>query len=198
MRDDAVACALDDRIDEVARGIEASPYRFALTLSSNGIVLGRVRRSSLASTDSGARVEAVMEPGPSTMRPHLTVEELAQRFARSEVRTLIVTNPEGKLIGVVRVVAVGFAAAIAAGLFGVDDLRERGDWHRPRVRLRLSMREPRRSRARRSAPRSCVCITTSTFCRSATRGLTAALLSVTSASTRVSRPKSCEEDYLRH
>jgi CBS domain-containing protein len=43
-----------------------------------------------------------MEPGPSTIRPHLTIDELAARLGRSEVRTLIVTDPEGKLLGVVR------------------------------------------------------------------------------------------------
>jgi CBS-domain-containing membrane protein len=43
-----------------------------------------------------------MEPGPSTIRPHTTIEDLATRIARSEARTLVVTDPEGELLGVVR------------------------------------------------------------------------------------------------
>jgi CBS-domain-containing membrane protein len=77
-----------------------TPYRFAPALSPERVVLGRVRRSRLA--DACTSVEAVIEPGPSTIRPHTPIEDLAARLARSEVRTLIVTDPEGKLIGVVR------------------------------------------------------------------------------------------------
>jgi CBS-domain-containing membrane protein len=78
----------------------ASQYRFALALAPGRVVFGRVRRSRLA--DAGASVEALLEPGPSTIRPHTSIEDLAARLARSEVRTLIVTDPEGKLLGVVR------------------------------------------------------------------------------------------------
>jgi CBS domain-containing protein len=100
LRNDPATCALDDSIDEVARRIDASPYGFALALSPNRVVLGRVRRSRLP--DGGASVEAVMEPGPSMIRPHTPIEDLAARLARSDVRTLIVTDPEGRLLGVVR------------------------------------------------------------------------------------------------
>lgn len=102
IRDDVATCALEDRADEVGQSIDASPYGFALALVRSGVVLGRVRRSALEGADPAARVEAVMEPGPSTIRPHVTVEELSARLARSDVRTLIVTDPEGKLLGVVR------------------------------------------------------------------------------------------------
>jgi CBS domain-containing protein len=99
IREDVATCGLDDPADEVARWIDASPYGFALALSPGGVVLGRVRGSRLA--DAGATsVEAVLEPGPSTIRPHTPIEDLAARLARSEVRTLIVTDPDGKLLGV--------------------------------------------------------------------------------------------------
>ena len=102
IRDDVATCALGDRADEVEQRIDPTPYGFALALSRSGVVLGRVRRSALEGAAPAARVEAVMEPGPSTIRPHLTIEELSERLARSDVRTLIVTDPEGKLLGVVR------------------------------------------------------------------------------------------------
>ncbi len=77
-----------------------SPYGFALAVSPGRVVVGRVRRSRLA--QAGESVEALLESGPSTIRPHTPIEDLAARLARSEVRTLIVTDPEGKLLGVVR------------------------------------------------------------------------------------------------
>lgn len=102
IREDIATCALEDRADDVEQRIDGTAYGFALALSRSGVVLGRVRRSTLEGADSSARVEAVMEPGPSTIRPHLTIEELSGRLARSDARTLIVTDPEGKLLGVVR------------------------------------------------------------------------------------------------
>jgi CBS domain-containing protein len=100
IRADVATCAPDDPPDDVAGRIDATPYGFALTLSPGRVVLGRVRRSSLASAEAG--VEAVMEPGPSTIRPHISIEDLSARLARSEIQTFVVTDPEGKLLGVVR------------------------------------------------------------------------------------------------
>jgi CBS-domain-containing membrane protein len=42
-----------------------------------------------------------MEPGPSTVRADTPAEDLAERLARRDLRTAIVSTPEGKLIGVV-------------------------------------------------------------------------------------------------
>ena len=101
-RDDAATCSLNDTVGEVLRRIDASPHGFALVLSPNSVLLGRTRRSALQSADPGASVDSVMEPGPSTIRPHLTVEELHPRLARSEAKTLLVTTPGGSLLGVLR------------------------------------------------------------------------------------------------
>ncbi len=101
-RDDVATCALKDPVDEVARRIDASPYGFALVISASRIVLGRVRRSSISNAEPHAAAEALMEPGPSTIRPHISLEYLSNRLSNSAVNTLIVTDPEGKLLGVVR------------------------------------------------------------------------------------------------
>ncbi len=102
VRDDVATCALDDRPDQVKQRIARTPYGFALALSSGRVVLGRVRRSRLSDENRAEQVEAVAEPGPPTIRPHLTVGELRERLAGSKVRTLIVTDPEGTLLGVIR------------------------------------------------------------------------------------------------
>jgi rhodanese-related sulfurtransferase len=101
-RHDAATCALESSAGNARREIAASPYGFALVLSADGVLLGRVRRSSLEPVDERDPIEPILEPGPSTIRPHLTVEELRGRLEGSEVRTLLVTCPDGTLIGVVR------------------------------------------------------------------------------------------------
>jgi rhodanese-related sulfurtransferase len=99
-RSDVVTCTLDDRAAEIKERIDASPYGFALVLVDR-VVLGRIRRTALDEAREDARAEAVMEPGPSTARPHLDPAELAKRLDRVGSRTAILTTPEGELIGVV-------------------------------------------------------------------------------------------------
>jgi Mg/Co/Ni transporter MgtE len=101
-RADAATCALESTAAEALRTIADSPYGFALVLSPGGVLLGRVVRSALEALDEDAAVEPALEPGPSTIRAHRTVEELQRRLEVSDVHTLIVTRPDGTLIGVVR------------------------------------------------------------------------------------------------
>jgi rhodanese-related sulfurtransferase len=99
--DDVVTCKLDDSAEELRRSIDSSPYKFALVVARR-VVLGRVRRSRLVEAPDDAGAEALLEPGPSTTRPHTSREDLLAKFESSGTNTAIVTTPEGELIGVVR------------------------------------------------------------------------------------------------
>lgn len=101
-RDDAATCPLESSAGEALRAIGDSPYGFALVVGVDRVLLGRVRRSALETLAGDAPIEPLLESGPSTVRPHVRVEELRQRLERSKVRTLIVTGPDGTLFGVVR------------------------------------------------------------------------------------------------
>jgi predicted transcriptional regulator len=101
LRDDAVTCALNEKVGEVMSRLEESPYGFALAVSDGRVVLGRLRRSRCEGKYA-SRVEDVMEEGPSTVRPDTAAGELAKRLADRDLRTAVVTTPEGRLMGVVR------------------------------------------------------------------------------------------------
>jgi Mg/Co/Ni transporter MgtE len=101
-RQDVATCTLDTSIADALEAIVGSAYGFALVVSSGGVLIGRVVRSTLETTPKNEAVEGILEPGPSTIRPHLTPEELRHRLEGSDVRTLVVTRPDGTLIGVVR------------------------------------------------------------------------------------------------
>jgi CBS domain-containing protein len=100
-RDDAVTCGLEEPIGEVRKRIERSPYGFGLVTAAGGVLLGRLRGTSL-DCDPSLPAEDVMEPGPSTVRPDIAAPELAARLAERGLRWAIVTNPEGRLLGVAR------------------------------------------------------------------------------------------------
>jgi CBS domain-containing protein len=98
-RDDVVRCGLDDRVGEVRERIDRSPYGFALVVSQGGVLLGRVRGSAL-DCDPALRVEEVMELGPKTFRPHRPAADVAKQLADKDLHWAVVTDPEGRLIGV--------------------------------------------------------------------------------------------------
>jgi CBS domain-containing protein len=103
-RDDVVRCALSDDAAEVGQRIDDSPYRFALVASEDGTLLGRLGRSAV---EDGKTAEEVMSPGPSTVRPDTAVDELREKLDAKELKTAIVSTPDGKLIGVVMRKALG-------------------------------------------------------------------------------------------
>jgi CBS domain-containing protein len=100
-RDDVITCRLDDRVGKVRKRIADSEYGFALVTTAGGVVLGRLRGSTL-DCDPDLPAEEVMEPGPSTVRADTRADSLAKRLAERALRFAIVTDPEGPLIGVVR------------------------------------------------------------------------------------------------
>jgi CBS domain protein len=99
-RDDAVTCALGDSASAVAARIDESPYGFALVVAVDGTLLGRLRRS-LIEDGTEATAEELMSPGPSTVRPDLALDDLRERLDAKELKTAIVSTPEGQVIGVV-------------------------------------------------------------------------------------------------
>jgi CBS domain-containing protein len=101
MRDDVVRSGPQERAADVREAIERSPYPFALVTGRDGILLGRVRSSKLGAVAGDARVGEIMEPGPSTVRPHRAAGELAEHLAARDLRWAIVTTPEARLLGVV-------------------------------------------------------------------------------------------------
>jgi rhodanese-related sulfurtransferase len=101
VRDDAVRCLRDAKIGDVREQVEASPYGFALVVTDDGTLLGRLRRTALEG-DPQSSAEDVMEEGPSTMRAHIPVDEVKERLDRKNLTTALVTTPEGTLLGVVR------------------------------------------------------------------------------------------------
>jgi Mg/Co/Ni transporter MgtE len=108
-RSEVATCLLDTPIGDVVREIDASPYGFALVTAADGTLLGRLRHSQLDGADPHTPAEELMNPGPSTVRADLAVDELRKRLDAKDLKTAIVSTPEGKLIGVVTRHALGEA-----------------------------------------------------------------------------------------
>jgi rhodanese-related sulfurtransferase len=101
VRDDVTTATPDESVGAARERVAASPYRFALVVTDDGVVLGRLRQEAL-SGDPQARVDRVMEAGPSTLRPNTRAGELAEHMRHRNLRYAIVTTPDGRLLGVAR------------------------------------------------------------------------------------------------
>jgi CBS domain-containing protein len=96
---DVVTCRLGESTAEVLGRVEQSPYGFGLGISADNILLGRVRRSALQR--ASGNVDSILETGPLTVRPDLSSQTAAQQMRDHRLAALIVTDPEGRLLGVV-------------------------------------------------------------------------------------------------
>ena len=97
-----MTCALADRVGEVYERVKASPYRFALVVTETRCVLGRLRASALEECDPTSTAEQTMEPGPSTIRLHRELGPLVEQLHQRGFRFAIATDPDGRLVGIVR------------------------------------------------------------------------------------------------
>jgi|SRR5919109_4319088 CBS domain-containing protein len=97
---DPVICRPRDRLDALRAALERSRHGFLLVVNDHRILVGRVRRSALEHADPDVTGEELMEPGPTTIRPNTPARELVERLGRRKLATAIVTDPEGRLLGV--------------------------------------------------------------------------------------------------
>ncbi len=97
---DVPTCGPFDLIGDVSDRVEAARDDVCIVTNDDGIVLGRLRRRALTS-DRGKAVHEVMESGPTTMRADAWLEGLVERLDGAGVRSILITTPEGTLLGVV-------------------------------------------------------------------------------------------------
>jgi Mg/Co/Ni transporter MgtE len=101
VRDDVVTCGPADRIGAVRDRVAQSRYGFAFVVSEGRVLLGRLRHDALE-RDPDATAEDVMEPGPSTVRADAQPSALAARLRSEDLMYAVVTDPDGRLLGIVQ------------------------------------------------------------------------------------------------
>ena len=78
------------------------PRDAIIVVNEQGIVLGRIDAVP-TSFESTAVAEDIMTPGPATVRAHEPLDALLSRMRARGTEQVLVTTPEGRLLGVVRV-----------------------------------------------------------------------------------------------
>lgn len=92
-------CALEDRIGDVREKVRAVGREVCIVVNPHGIVEGRLRGRALEETPE-ATAEEAMEVSPTTIRPSERLESLVERMRKRGVRTIIVSDLKGQLVGI--------------------------------------------------------------------------------------------------
>jgi Mg/Co/Ni transporter MgtE len=96
MRADAPTCSPVDRLQDVRRRL--GDWDTCFVLDDDGVLLGRLGRSALASDDDVTAEEA-MTDGPSTIRPSARLDWSIRRMEKNGLSNLPVTTSSGRFLG---------------------------------------------------------------------------------------------------
>jgi predicted transcriptional regulator len=96
-------CSPGESLGDVLDRLPAGQDGLCVVVNEANVVLGTLylrhgddlRRAA----HNGATVEQAMRPGPSAVRANEQVEPLVERLRDADVRRVLVTDPEGRLIG---------------------------------------------------------------------------------------------------
>jgi CBS domain-containing protein len=88
-----------ERLGDVARRAREAGWDVAVVVDGARVVLGLLDQAAFA-RDPAASVETVMRPGPTTVRPHASLEELVETLRQADIDRRVVTTSDGQLLGV--------------------------------------------------------------------------------------------------
>lgn len=91
-------CTVDQPVDDVVAMLDETGRRVCVVVDADEVVIGLLRHEDAASRTEGT-VEAAMRPGPETVRADEPLAPLLERMARSGTEAVPVTDPEGRLLG---------------------------------------------------------------------------------------------------
>jgi CBS domain-containing protein len=84
---------------EALRLLQAQGFGPVMVLNQAGVVMGAAYRHNLESAPANAEVGTVMRFGISTVRPSEDAAALAHRMQHAQVTRVVVTRPDGTLVG---------------------------------------------------------------------------------------------------
>jgi CBS domain-containing protein len=99
VRKDVPTCRPTDSVEEAKRRVGPG-WRECVVLDDAGVVLGLLDEAAL-NADPPTPAAEVLSPGPQTVRPSVRASEIPNRFRDYKTDRILVTTPEGRLIGMI-------------------------------------------------------------------------------------------------
>jgi CBS domain-containing protein len=99
MQSEVPTCRLDEPVGQVGTRAEQRGYNVCAVVNEKGIVLGVISKRDWEN-DPTASAEQLMDPAPTTLRPSVPLEKAEQILQKSDRGAVLVTDSDGKLLGV--------------------------------------------------------------------------------------------------
>jgi CBS domain-containing protein len=99
VRLDIPQCRLTDRLEDVREKVQAAGQNACVVVNDAGIVLGFLGREALKGIPV-ASVAGAMDPGPTTIRPHMMLTEVPKYLHKQAMDRILVTTAEGRFVGI--------------------------------------------------------------------------------------------------
>jgi CBS domain-containing protein len=97
---DAPMCHVDASVDNAMEALDSRPgWKQCVVVNDTGVVLGLVSRDTRGST---LKLADVMRSGPTTIRPDSALDDALEAMRKHDVAERVVTDPTGRLLGVLR------------------------------------------------------------------------------------------------
>jgi rhodanese-related sulfurtransferase/CBS domain-containing protein len=98
VRRNVPTCRLTDRLEDVRHRVQVARQEDCVVVNEASVVLGFVRGDAL---DAGPKVlvEQIMEPGPATIRPHVSLTKITGYMQERDIDKILVTTADGELVG---------------------------------------------------------------------------------------------------
>jgi CBS domain-containing protein len=100
-RSDVPTCSPGERTDTAASRARRAGWDSCIVVNAQRVVVGRLCGDALDAAGE-ATVEQVMEQGPTTIRASEELAGLVQRMRNRNVPSIVVTDPDGRLLGILR------------------------------------------------------------------------------------------------
>ena len=100
-RPDVPTALPGESMDDVRVRVRDAGWDACVVVNEERIVFGLLRAGQLAAEGSGP-VEAFMRPGPSTFRPNVPIDEMAEYMIEHDLASSPITTNQGRLVGLLR------------------------------------------------------------------------------------------------
>jgi CBS domain-containing protein len=100
-RRDVPTCGLDEPMRAVRERVTAAGWDACVVVNNERVVLGLLRADELRKGHE-ERVEQAMRPGPSTFRPHVSIDDITRFMVTHDLPNVPITTSDGRLVGLLR------------------------------------------------------------------------------------------------
>jgi CBS domain-containing protein len=97
-RRDVPMCHLEESLRDVRERVRAAGWDTCVVVNEERIVMGLLRAEQLG-REEDLTAESAMRPGPSTFRPNVAIDKMAESMAKHALSNAPVTTSAGELTG---------------------------------------------------------------------------------------------------